>query len=131
MKNARVITQLVCAMPTKVGLLADIAEALAAADVNVTAMCAYESDDRGEFMLVTSDNAKATQALEAMGGEVTTQSAVAVDMPDRPGALAEVARAIGDAGINIQYTYGSTTQQESATIIFSTADDEYAVSKIG
>lgn len=123
--SAHIVQEIVVKMPTRVGLLADISAAIRQVGVNITAVSAYERDGEGKFLLVTTDNAKAVQALAAMGAQATEKTVVSADMPNRPGALEEAARKIADAGINIDYIYG-TTNADSATLILKTDDDAKA-----
>jgi len=127
----RVETQLVCSMPSRVGLLADIAEALRKAGVNITAFSAYERDGEAKFLMVTSDNAKATEALGRLNAKVREKSVVAVDMPNKPGALEEITKKIAEAGINIEYSYGTAGAADVATVVLKTADDAKAASLLG
>ena len=126
MTYARRAMQLVYSVPTQVGLLADIAEAMRLAGVNILAISAYERDGGAKFLMVTSDNAKATEALADLGGDIREKSIVIVDMPNTPGALEVAARKIADAGINIEYSYGTAGAADMATVVFKTADDEQA-----
>ena len=54
--------------PTRVGLLADVTEALRDAGVNILAIGAYDKGDMGEFLMITSNNKLAYGALEKLGG---------------------------------------------------------------
>jgi hypothetical protein len=123
--SAHIVKEIVAKTPTKVGLLADISAAMRQVGVDITAVSAYEREGEGKFLLVTSDSAKAVQALAAMGAQTTEKTVVSADMPNRPGALEEAARKIADAGINIDYIYG-TTNADSATLILKTDDDAKA-----
>jgi len=124
MSTGRLTEQLVCSMPTRVGLLADVAEALREAGVNIMAISAYERDGKGKFLMVTDDNVKATAALARLNAEVRARAVVAVEMPNRVGALDEVARKIAEAGVNIDYIYGTGGGAETATVIFATDEDD-------
>lgn len=127
MSTGRSTEQLVCSMPTRVGLLADVAEALRQAGVNITAISAYEREGEGKFLMVTDDNAKATEAVARLGAEVRTRGVVVVEMPNRVGALDEVARKVAEAGVNIDYVYGTGGGADVATVIFATDDDDEVV----
>lgn len=131
MAQAMMAKQLHAMFPTRVGLLADITGALKQAGVNIRAICAYEFEGRGEFMMVTDDNAKATEAMTALGGQVEESDVVAVELPDRVGALDDVAQAIGAAGINILMTYATTGGGDTAAVILSTADDTRVLELLG
>lgn len=120
---ARLASQIVATIPNRVGLLADVAEAVRGAGVNVTAVSAYAREGEGKFLMVTSDNAKASEALGRLNAEVREKTVVVAELQDRPGALEEAARRIAEAGIEIEYAYG-TAGGGTAAIVFKTADDE-------
>jgi hypothetical protein len=130
MSNARLTEQLVCSMPTRVGLLADVAEAISQAGVNIIAISAYERDGEGKFLMVTDDNAKATAALARLSAQIRARGVVAVEMPNKVGALDEVARKVAEAGVNIDYIYGTGGGADSATVVFATDDDDEVIELI-
>ena len=78
--------------PTRVGLLADVTEALKAAGVNILAIGAYDKGGMGEFLMITSNNKDAFAALEKLGGEIDMTSVVVAEVPNEPGELAAIAR---------------------------------------
>jgi len=109
--------------PTHVGLLAEVAEALHEAGVNILAIGAYDKGDVGEFLLITSDNRAAGEALKALGGEVDMASVVVADVPNTPGELALIARKAADAGINISQIHATTTDSATAMIVIRTEQE--------
>jgi hypothetical protein len=75
---------------------------------------------------VTDDQDRARTALDSLGGQVVEQPAVAIELANEPGALADAAGRIAAAGINIEYVYGSAAQEAlgpTAVLIFRTTDD--------
>jgi hypothetical protein len=129
MATARLVDELVATAPTRVGLLADVTNALAAAGVDIRAIMGWEMEGAASFTVVADDTARATEALRDAGFEVTTEKVVAVEMPDRPGALDEAASRIAEAGINIDWMYATTSGGGTATVLFKTGDDD-AVTKL-
>lgn len=127
MISSRLGTHLFVRMPTRVGLLADVAEALRNAGVNIQAIGAYDKEGAGEFMLVTNDNPAAADALRALGAEVTEEAVVLVEMPDHPGSLEKAARHIATADINIEWVYATTAGGTSATAVFKVPEPERVV----
>jgi len=130
MGKARTLKQLSFTMPNRVGLLSEITTAIAGAKVNINSMCASEKEDTAYFMLTTDSNTKTKKALAGLGVEITEEDVVAVEMPNRAGELQKVAKKIADAGININYMYGTTGVGKSATCIFKTADNKKVVKVI-
>ena len=123
MAQVRRAKQLVATMPTRVGLLADISEAIRSAGVNITAISGYEREGQAKFLLVTDDSAKAAEALGRMAADVREKDVVLVELDNRVGALADAAKKISEAGINVEYTYGTTGPGDKAWLVFKTADD--------
>jgi hypothetical protein len=123
MTVARMTKEIIAVVPARVGLLADVTEAIKVAGVNITAVSAYERDGQGKFLLVTDDNDAASKALARLNADVREKDVVVVELPDRPGALEEVARKVAEAGINIEYTFGTVGPGGVARVVLKTSDD--------
>jgi hypothetical protein len=110
--------------PTRVGLLADVSEALANAGVDLYAIGAYDKDGLGEFLLLTSNNRTAAEALEPLEGTLDMVPVVVAEVPNEPGTLAEISRRIADAGINVGQIYATTAPEcPTATMVLLTDDE--------
>jgi len=128
--NAAIRNEIFCAMPTRIGALADVTRALADAGVDIEGIGAYDKDGRGEFMLVVSDNAAGASALRAIGAEVTEKPVILVEVDNTAGALAEIAEKVAAADINVSWVYASAAGPR-ATIVLRTSDNERAVELLG
>ena len=92
------------------GELARLGEVLGGAGVNIEGFCAITSGGgRGEVHILIDDATDAFTALAAADIEVVGEQEVAV-MPvdDRPGALGDASRRLGDAGVNVTLAYLAT-----------------------
>jgi hypothetical protein len=90
----------------KPGALADLGEATGGANVNIEGMCATTTGGRGEIHILVEDPEATREALLGAGIEVRTdQDVLVTEVEDRPGTMAEVARKLGDAGVNIEFAY--------------------------
>jgi hypothetical protein len=123
MGNVELRNELLFKAPTRVGLLADVAEALANAGVDIIAIGAYDKGGNGEFLLLTTDNRVAGEALRPLGGEVDMVPVVVADVRNEPGTLSEIARRIAGAGLNISQIYATTTDAPTAKIVLTTDDE--------
>jgi hypothetical protein len=130
MGKAKKAKQLSFEAKDKVGVLAEITAALAAAKVDITAICAYGMDREAYFMLITNANAKAKKALGKLGFKVEDEDVVLAELPNKPGALQQVAQQIADGGINIHYMYGTAGSGKTSTGIFATNNDTKAIKVI-
>lgn len=88
------------------GTLADVTEALGKAGVNIEGTAGFPCEGQGIGHVLVDDTAAARKAIQGGGGKVTEERDVLlVKIPNRPGALGEVARKIANAGVNIDLVY--------------------------
>ncbi len=127
MAKARLVKQLNFTLPDRRGLLSEITSKLSNAKVNITSICAYNQDDKAYFMLTTESNAKAKRALSDIITDLKEEEVVSVEMPNRAGELEKVAKRISEAGININYVYGTAGGVKSAICILKTEDNKKTV----
>ena len=130
MAEAKKLKQLSFSLPNKVGLLAQVASAVSQAKVNIEAICAYEMDYKGYFMMVTDNNAKAKKVLAKMGANVEVEDVLIVTVPNKVGQLQKLAKQIADAGVDIYYAYGSPGAVKTTCLVFKTANDTKALKAI-
>jgi len=130
MAVAKKARRLSFSMDDRPGLLAEITGKLKEAKVNITAICAYAWDKTAYFDMTTDAGPKAKRALAGLGIKAEEDDVIAVEMPNRVGELDKVAKAIADAGINIEYMYGTTGTGRTSTALFSTSDDKKALKLI-
>jgi hypothetical protein len=101
-------TDLTVVLQDRPGELARVGGATGSAGVNVQGMCAMTGEGRGVIHLLVddADASRAHKALEDAGlGVADDREVLVIDIQDRPGSLGEVARALGDANVNIEFAY--------------------------
>lgn len=130
MAKAKGVKQLSFTMPNKTGLLSEITTAVAGTKANINAICAYEQDKRAYFLLITDSNAKAKKPLDKLKIKAKEEDVVVVEMPNKIGELQKVSEKISDAGININYMYGTTGTGRSSVCVFKTSDNRKAIRAI-
>jgi hypothetical protein len=90
------------------GELARLGEATGQAGVNIQGMCAFTGEGHGVIHLLFDDGAApaARRALEDAGmGVADEREVLVIDVADRPGTLGGLARALGEANVNIELAY--------------------------
>src|SRR5512140_3903737 len=75
------------------------------AGIQVLTMSLADTQQFGILRLVVRDWEKAKKTLEAQGVVVNVTEVLAVDVPDRPGGLAEVLEGFEKADLGIDYMY--------------------------
>jgi hypothetical protein len=87
-----------------------------------------ESANYSMIRLITDNPTRAVAALNKAGYQVKVHDVIGIVLDNRPGLLNAVSKKLGDAGINISYTYGSGfSDSESALFIFMVSDTEKAL----
>jgi hypothetical protein len=111
------------------GELAKLGEATGAAGINIEGMSGQTREGRGEIHILVEDAQAAREALSGAGIEVQDErDALVVEVEDRPGTMAEVARKLAGAGVNVEFayaTYGGTN------VVFGVGDLEEAQAALG
>lgn len=114
-------------VPNETGILGRILGTLANAGINLRALCAYSQEDKGHFLLITTDNKNAEKALKSLGYEVTINEVITVQIEDRIGAGAEIGALLGNAVIDVEYCYGTSSGVGQALLVFKTNDNKRAI----
>ena len=90
----------------KPGSLAELGEALGDAGINIIGLCGVTVGGKGEIHILVEDAAKARGELQSKGIEVGAERDVlVVDVQPVPGELGRKARALANAGVNIELSY--------------------------
>jgi hypothetical protein len=105
-RGGEAMKDLTVVLEDKPGMLADLGEATGGANINIEGMCATTAGGRGEVHILVEDPEATREALVGAGIELRTDRDVLVtEVEDRPGTMAEVARKLGAAGVNIEFAY--------------------------
>jgi hypothetical protein len=101
------------------GALAEVAGAINDAGVNLAAATCLRPGERAELHILVPHVEAAKHLLAISHLAVTRErEVVVVDVTDRPGVLADLARKIAQAGVNIDLVYVATRNR----IVFGSDD---------
>src|SRR3954470_21244839 len=91
------------------GALAQVAQAISDAGVNIAAATCLGPGDRAELHILVPRAEPVRHALAISQVAVTRErEVVVVDVEDRPGVLADLARRVARAGVDIDLVYVAT-----------------------
>lgn len=111
--------------------LAKVAEAIAEKGIDITGFSGSTFGDSGTLALVT-DNEDATRRVLTDGGwKFRTIELVEASLPDKPGMLAEAARRLAKAGVNIEAAFPAGMSGSSVQIVFATDNPAKARQALG
>lgn len=109
-------------MENRPGALADIAEALGKAGINIDGMCGFVSAGQGVGHFLVQDPGAARRALSGLCDIGDEREVVVLGIENRPGALGAVARRLAEAGVNVELGYLTAASQ----IVLAVSDIEKA-----
>lgn len=122
------VEQISVFLENKPGTLAEVTKILGDSGINIRALSLADTKDFGILRLIVHDTEKAKAALGQRGFTVRKTEVVAVEVPDRPGGLAEILKFLADAQINVEYLYAFVQQSgENAIIIFRFDETDRAI----
>ncbi len=104
------------------GILGEIGSALGAKGINVRGVQGFAEGTEGIVCLVVDKLAAATKILQTRGLNPQEEEVIELQMPNEPGALGEVSRKLGEAGVNIKYVFAGAGGGRRATIFFAVSD---------
>jgi hypothetical protein len=101
------ITEIYVLLENKPSVLGDLCTRLAENGINIEAIGVFS----GAAKLYVKSLSKAVKILEKHGYSTEVRDVLLVDLPNTPGALAEVTTKLGDEGVNIEYLYGTLSRK--------------------
>jgi hypothetical protein len=118
--------QLSIFLENKPGVLAEVCKTLGTYGINIRGMSISDTVDHAVLRLIVDDPQKAIHILGEHGALVVETDVLAVELPDRPGELAKLARKFARGKVNIEYAYG-TSAGAQATIFLRVSDVKKAM----
>lgn len=95
-------------LANKPGLIGRICRELAAAKINIVALTMMDTSEHGVLRIVARQPDRARKTLESLNLSIAETEVLAVTMPNRPGAVADVCEKLSAAKIPISYLYSTT-----------------------
>jgi hypothetical protein len=125
------IQQLSLFVENKPGHISAPARLLAKEGIDIRALYLADTQQYGILRMIVADWQKAAGLLEAHGFVVKVTEVLAVEVPDRPGGLADVLGALDGSGINIEYMYAFPyLRGNQAILIFRFNDPDAAIAQL-
>ncbi|WP_026841903.1 ACT domain-containing protein [Citrifermentans bremense] len=122
------VEQISIFIENKFGRLAEVTRILGDAGVNIRTLSLADTSDFGILRLIVNDAEKAKSVLKDRGFTVSKTEVVAVEIPDRPGGLADILQVLDAGGINVEYMYAFVERcGENAVMIFRFDETQKAI----
>lgn len=109
------------------GSLARMSDMLRAADVNVEALFCTDGEKESVVHLIVDDTETAKVVLRDIG-TISTTEVLAIQIKNKPGAIAHIARMCAGAKINIHHIYATSLGREA--MCYLAVDDVETAKKV-
>ncbi len=104
---------------------------LAQEGVDIRTLSVADTRQFGILRMIVSDWSRAKESLEKAGHVVKMTEVLAVEVPDRPGGLADVLQLFSTGTINIEYLYAFPFGRAGkAVIIFRFDNPDQAIERL-
>ncbi len=126
-----IVTQLAVFLDNRPGMLARTCQALAKAQISIQALSILDAMDHAVVRLIVDKPKEAEAVLTRLHTMVQARDVIFMDVPHTAGAIASLAERLGQAGINIEYAYCTTSPSHSAgALVLRTSDLEATVNAL-
>ena len=123
-------TELVVSLGNRIGAGAEVFGGLKDAGINVIASSGIQLDDEVTFSIIPDRLEAAMEVMAGMGLKPESRPVLLVQMPNKPGALADLLREIAAMGVNVRSAYATTSTQQAALAVLMTDDDDKVVREL-
>ena len=113
------------------GRLAEIADIIAEAGIDIRALSLADTTNFGILRIIVDKPDDALRLLKDRGLSVKSSGVIAVGIDDMPGGFAKAVRTLSDAGVSVEYSYAFLGRETGrAMVVFRTDNDEKALSSL-
>ena len=104
--------EVVVRMKNRTGILAEIAKLVSERGANVLALNAAVCGEDCIVRLMTDNNLRAKDVLDARGFAPQEESVVVLELAHRPGMLRRMADTVAKSGIDIRHIYATAGEED-------------------
>ena len=126
-----IVKQVSIFLENRTGRLAEVTGLLGDHGINIRALSLADTSDFGILRLIVNDVKKAKEVLKQEGLTVGETDVIAVEVPDKPGGLAQVLRVLSNESLNVEYMYAMVkAPARSAIMLFRFEEPDKAVAAL-
>ena len=120
------MTEFVVRVANRPGRLAALAEAVAAAGVNIDSLAAFSLDDIAVVRMIVDDPATLQRVLDENGIPFEEHTVLTTILPNQPAVLASMSRRLAASKVNIDAMYMFHTDKDGLHFAVSVDDPDQA-----
>lgn len=115
--------QLAIFLANKPGTLANVCTSLAEKGINIQGIMVSDAVDHAVVRLVVSNPQEAIHMLGEAGLLVVDSDIISIHLNNKPGELANLGYRLSEAGVNIEYLYGSLNSKSLDGVLYIKVND--------
>jgi len=119
-----IIKQLSVFLENKSGRLTDVTEALASADINISAFSVADTAEYGILRLIVNKPEEAEKVLKEKEFSVHITNVIGLIVPHESGSLHRALKILSSEGITIEYMYAFALSNKATVIIRTDAIEQ-------
>ena len=125
------IQQLSLFVENRPGSLSAVCKVLKENNLSIRTLSLADTQQFGILRLLLKEHGQAKAALEKAGFVVKTTEVLALEVPDRPGGLADILEILDRHNLSVEYMYAFTFGvNDKAIIVFRFEDPERAIAEL-
>ncbi len=122
-ENMARATEFCLGLDNKPGTLAKLCGTLKRANVNIDAISVSDNAECCWVRMIASPTAKAKKVLKRAGYRPCTKPVLRINAEHRPGQLEAITSKLAEAGVNINYVYGSNGPAGTVSSVIVSVDN--------
>ncbi len=112
-----ILQQVSVFLESEKGRLAPVVRHLADRGVNLRALMLAETDRFGILRFIPDDAVRALAAVQELGNTARISEVIGVEVPDRPGALADILDVFDGTEVSVEYLYAELAGHEDRALL--------------
>lgn len=113
-----ILKQVAVFVANRPGTLSQVCARLTDHEVNILGISVADAVDHAVLRFVVDKAAVALHVLGETGLLVVDSDIIAIRLPNQPGQMSDLGKALSDAGVNIEYAYGGLSPEDAAGTLF-------------
>lgn len=110
------------------GRLHEACDCLAKAGISLITLSLADTADFGVMRCIVADPGKAAAVLKDNGFTAIVNDVLAIEVPDRPGGLAEILEVLDTGDVNVEYIYAfAQATRQHAVLVFRFGNTDAAI----
>ncbi|NCN64846.1 MAG: ACT domain-containing protein [Candidatus Altiarchaeum hamiconexum] len=124
--NKMEITTLISVITeNRTGVLAEIAEAMGSANINIDALAGEGLGEIGIIRIVTNDPKRTAEILQKRNFKIVESEVFVINVPNRPGQLKKISDVLSQKRLNIEFIYQQTSEDKGSSKVIIKVNENY------